>query len=915
MNKIKSAQYSKSVSLLEESKKHVRQALSNNDPENNLKKAITLARSARSGFVKNTPEYAYSLCYEADAKTKLADLGINQLANLQSSAELYRLSRQEGFPKNTLEYFKSLTNEASVLGRLANLGEQPLENLHLGIRLYTLVREYVDDKTGCLLCLLNEVSMRLMLANFEDPEINLGLAINLCEDARNKGLIPKSIDYAKSFLYEGTARNELANLGICPDKNLNEAIRLFKKSREEGLSKEKHAYGDSFIKEGTARWDLAKIGMRPVENLEVAIPLFEQARKELLSDDKLCKAQSLSCEAGAREYLSRLGINPQSNVMLSIALSRESRNNGFNVGTTHYAISLINEGVGYHTLARMNINPILNLNKAIKFVQDALSQGLEDKPVYYAGALKLEGDARADLAMRGKDSKENVQIAESLYLRAKDIFENTKHMVHLANVYTNLGKIKFFSEDYDRAYTYLEKSIKLIEELRVSVANLNLRRDYFETVITSYQVMVLTCVKLSEKDEKFKFKAFYYVESAKGRTFLELLWDRRSRDVNQLLLNDSFETLNIIASKEVQKSLASSMETISIDEELEVLRGRYKEIIEEIKDFDQRFSPLKSIEVISVDEVLAFIGKKCLIEYFLGEKLIIFVISKDHQLIIKEVNVTEDKIKGKVADLRKLIKAGEEDKAKELLIYFNSILINPVKEYLSNELILVPSRWLHYIPFEALLSDTYIIERHSMTFAQSATSLKFLTQSKGAGALIVGNPTGDLKHSETEAKEVAKYFETHPLLRREATKERILKEMKERYVLHFSCHGFFDPITPSLSGIILHNRENISALDFMANKLNAELTVLSACETGLADINAGDEFDGLVRAIQYSGSRFVIASLWTVDDESTKDFFMDFYEFYKNKNLSVVEAMQSAELISLKKHDLYYWSPFRVYGI
>ncbi len=62
--------------------------------------------------------------------------------------------------------------------------------------------------------------------------------------------------------------------------------------------------------------------------------------------------------------------------------------------------------------------------------------------------------------------------------------------------------------------------------------------------------------------------------------------------------------------------------------------------------------------------------------------------------------------------------------------------------------------------------------------------------------------------------------------------------------------------------------------------LNAELTVLSACETGLGKIQEGEGIIGLTRALLYAGSKNIIVSLWQVSDESTKELMIDFYENY-----------------------------------
>jgi CHAT domain-containing protein len=81
-------------------------------------------------------------------------------------------------------------------------------------------------------------------------------------------------------------------------------------------------------------------------------------------------------------------------------------------------------------------------------------------------------------------------------------------------------------------------------------------------------------------------------------------------------------------------------------------------------------------------------------------------------------------------------------------------------------------------------------------------------------------------------------------------------------------------------------------------KLNADLVVLSVCETGLGKIQEGERIIGLTRALLYAGAKNIIVSLWQVADESTSDLMVDFYKnslAYKGQ-LSYSEALRNAKL-------------------
>jgi CHAT domain-containing protein len=100
-------------------------------------------------------------------------------------------------------------------------------------------------------------------------------------------------------------------------------------------------------------------------------------------------------------------------------------------------------------------------------------------------------------------------------------------------------------------------------------------------------------------------------------------------------------------------------------------------------------------------------------------------------------------------------------------------------------------------------------------------------------------------------------------------------------------------------------------------KLNAELVVLSACDTGLGKDVRGEGLVGLTRGFMYAGASSVVASLWKVDDAASAELMTHFYKAMFEDDLTPAAALRSAkETMWRQKHwrSPYYWSAFVLQG-
>ena len=128
-------------------------------------------------------------------------------------------------------------------------------------------------------------------------------------------------------------------------------------------------------------------------------------------------------------------------------------------------------------------------------------------------------------------------------------------------------------------------------------------------------------------------------------------------------------------------------------------------------------------------------------------------------------------------------------------------------------------------------------------------------------------------------------------------------------IVHLACHGQFRPDNPMFSSLHLADGW-VTVRDVCAYKLKANLVTLSACETGLSTIFAGEEILGLARGFLSAGAKSLVLSLWTVNDEATSRLMQNFYSnLQRGFNVSASLRIAQTNFIDRGEHP-YFWSPF-----
>jgi CHAT domain-containing protein/Tfp pilus assembly protein PilF len=186
-----------------------------------------------------------------------------------------------------------------------------------------------------------------------------------------------------------------------------------------------------------------------------------------------------------------------------------------------------------------------------------------------------------------------------------------------------------------------------------------------------------------------------------------------------------------------------------------------------------------------------------------------------------------------------------------------------------------------------------------------------------------------LRFSREEAEEIARLAgEKRNLKALDFAASRAVAtndQLRDYRIVHFATHGLINNQHPDLSGIVLSlvNEQGrpqngfLRLYDIYNLKLDADLVVLSACQTALGKDIKGEGLVGLTRGFMYAGAPRVVASYWRIDDRATADFMKRFYSAMLKDGLRPATALRAAQVsMSQDKRwqSPHYWAAFTLQG-
>lgn len=347
--------------------------------------------------------------------------------------------------------------------------------------------------------------------------------------------------------------------------------------------------------------------------------------------------------------------------------------------------------------------------------------------------------------------------------------------------------------------------------------------------------------------------------------------------------------------------------------------------------------------------------KSALLEYFIGDSSIYVLYTDQQKTALKELKISHARLKMQAQQLHYSLSNYVQISKNPTKLYnmyavtahwFYKELVAPALEHAEGieHLIIVPDGELNYLPFETFLKEgasqtktsyqelKYLINDYRITYNYSVSlwneNIKKVKKKCKGHILAMGADYENvldstlLKHrlpvyqklrknlnilpaAKKEVTTLQEHFSGHFSLGKEASEAEFKAKAQDYEIIHLAMHGILNHEEPIFSSLAFtetgDSTENnfLHAYEISKMELNAQLVVLSACETGYGKIEQGNGVASLARSFMYAGVPSLIVSLWQVNDQSTSIIMQ---ELYKNldKGMSKAEALRQAKLYYMK---------------
>ncbi len=519
-----------------------------------------------------------------------------------------------------------------------------------------------------------------------------------------------------------------------------------------------------------------------------------------------------------------------------------------------------------------------------------------------------------------------------------------------------------------------QTGVAVIDEMRQVFSSQEYKQFMAARSLSLYEQAIATALKArhavkDDNERNFIAKAFFFAEKSKSASLLEAVKNTAAQSyagIPEELLAQENELKRELSYWENVQSRAQGETARQLNQKILTIQEQYDAFVHSLEQNYPEYYRLKyDKQVVPLAAVQKQLSEKtCLLSYFYGDSSIyVFSITQDSSNI-HQFSITND-FEERLSNMLKMLNRYEAAQITETA-YHKTFVENASQLYENllaplgkisksvEKLIILPNGPLGYLPFEVLLTALpktnevrydvlpYLLKKYQVSYEYSATLLfqKPAKEKQGTVSYIGFAPAYEniplaqndtyrsgfapLQFNREEVQFAAELFGGATYLGEHATEKTFKKVAGNGKVLHLSMHALADDSNPMYAGFAFTPQPSLKEDNFLHTyelynlSLNAELAVLSACETGTGQLSRGEGILSLGRAFKYAGCPTVAMSLWKVNDQTTGQIMQSFFKNLKN-GLEKDEALRQAKLDYFATADRlttypHHWAPFVLTG-
>ncbi len=860
----------------------------------------------------------------------------------------------------------------SNAGRRENLGYlyETLGNLYESMGKYDASISYYKKSLALLIELFGEDGL-----NVADIYYGLGLLYG------RMGFSDKELQnkYKALKIYLDKSKNHF-NLGIIYNGigvsfkhagNYEKALQFYKKSRDLAIEK----FGKDHYLVGTANTNIGYIYIIN-EDYHKALELF----KTSLSIDRNSvgeKHEKIATNyiSFGDIYLAKKQYTKAADYYLkALAIQQSVLGNGHNnIASLFDKLGSLYQENKKFDVAMNYFDKALAIRKKIysepnQFIADSYEQIAQlyvDTKAYQNALLTFKKAEKSNTKNTIDTLSVNSFISNSLDVNQLLRITNDKAKTYVA-LYEQDANIK----NLGNAIVAYQQADVLINHIKKTHSNYKDKITFSKKAKEVYQgaITAQLLVYKNQKDAKSLERTFYYAEKSKANTLKELLNDANAKDFTGLpstvvVLEKELKIKKAFYQSQINTELSStskdSTKLAHYESKLFDIVRRQDSLTAILEKNYPKYYELKyKDELITVSEIQQQLDDKTtVLEFFTTDSIsYAFTISKN------DINVHElstPKLTGHIETFRNgIISQNIKTYTQKAHALYQSLIAPVKKNIIGDKLIIIPDNSLWHLNFELLLTQKpdsdnfatmpYMLGEYAITYANSANLLfsKFKpkesvdtlkeclafsfsdsTYTINTSATRFASLRGtadDLPGTREEIRAISNIIDGQYYYGSQAIETNFKKNAGQYNILHLALHGEVDNERPENSKLYFTKSNDtlednlLYSHELFALDIPAELTVLSACNTGTGKIAKGEGIMSLGNAFQYAGTKSLLLTSWEASDKTTPVLMKNFYTNLK-EGMNKGEALQQAKLQYLQTANFneanpFYWGGFYLLG-